>query len=314
MNLHNERSSFLDLAAIVAQYKHIPMNAVIRDYYIVMMLRKLAESEYSHQCVFKGGTSLSKCYPGTIDRFSEDIDLTYVPIADISDKQREKQLLKIEGLLTDGFQIDKIETERNKVNKSCLVYFPGENINTVKVKLEIGSSVRPDPYSLLPVRTYIQEYLESKSLYDAVKKYGLTEISVEVLAVERTFIDKVMAVKRHAVCGTLANKVRHIYDVKKLFDYPEIQEFLKDKQELKRLITLTKATDAYYLEKRNLSVSYNSLAAYNFQDWKDLLDDKVKRNYESLHKTLLYTDEPQKIDDAVSVFTSISQLFAELGE
>lgn len=314
MNLHNERTDFLDLAAIVGQYKHIPMNAVIRDYYIVMMLQKLAESEYLHQCVFKGGTSLSKCYPGTIDRFSEDIDLTYISATDTSDKQKEKQLLKIEGILTAGFQIEKIETERNKVNKSCLVYFPGEDRNKVKVKLEIGSSVRPDPYSLLPMRTYIQEYLENRSLNDTVKKYELSEISIEVLAIERTFIDKVMAVKRHAVCGTLANKVRHIYDVKKLFDYPKIQEFLKDKQELKRLIALTKETDAYYLEKRNLSVSYNSLESYNFQDWKDLLDDKVKHNYESLHKTLLYSDESQKLDDAVSVFSSISRLFAELGE
>ena len=314
MNLHNDRENFLDLTAIVAEYKHIPKDAVIRDYYIVMMLQKLAESEYVHQCVFKGGTSLSKCYPNTIDRFSEDIDLTYLPAEDISDKQREKHITEIEKLLTDGFEIEKIEEERNKFNKSCWVYFPNEDRNRIKVKLEIGSSIRPDPYNMLPLKTLVQEYLEVKSSNEEIKKYGLCEIAVEALAIERTFIDKVMAVKRHAVCGTLANKVRHIYDVKKLFDYPKVQEFLQNKQELKRLISLTKQTDAFYFEKRKMSVPYNSMTPYDFASWKDLLDVKVKRNYESLHKTLLYTDEQQNLDDAIKVFTNISQLFAELGE
>lgn len=311
MNLHNDRENFLNLAAIVAQYKHIPMDAVVRDYYIVIMLQRLADL---HQCVFKGGTSLSKCYPNTIDRFSEDIDLTYIPEADISDKQREKHLLKIEQILTDGFDIEKIEGERNKINKSCWVYFPNEDKNRVKVKLEIGSSIRPDPYSVLTLKTYIQEYLEMKSLHDEIKKYDLCEVAVEVLAIERTFIDKVMAVKRHAICGTLPNKVRHIYDVKKLYAYPKIQEFLRNKQELKRLISLTKKTDAYYFEKRKMDVLYDSMKPYDFDSWKHLLDVKVKRNYESLHETLLYTDEKQKLDDAVKVLESISQLFEVIGE
>ena len=46
-------------------------------------------SEYADKCVFKGGTSLSKCYPGSIQRFSEDIDLTYIPDDATSKKQDE---------------------------------------------------------------------------------------------------------------------------------------------------------------------------------------------------------------------------------
>lgn len=314
MNLHNDRENFYNLAAVVAQYKHIPMDAVIRDYYIVMMLQKLAGSVYLHQCIFKGGTSLSKCYPNTIDRFSEDIDLTYVPENNVSDKQREKHLLEIEQILTDGFEIEKIERERNKANKTCWVYFPNEEKSRVKVKLEIGSSIRPDPYSMLPLKTLVQEYLETASLMDEIKKYDLCEVVVEVLAIERTFVDKVMAVKRHAVCGTLANKVRHIYDVIKLFDYPKIRDLLKNRQELKRLISLTKQTDSYYFEKRKMSVAYDPMQSYDFESWKELLDANVKRNYESLHETLLYTDERQNLNDAIEVFTAISQLFDELGE
>ena len=45
-----------------------------------------------------------------------------------------------------------------------------------------------------------------------------------------------MSVKRHAICGTIEKKVRHIYDVTRLFPLPEIQAFLNDKDELKRLV------------------------------------------------------------------------------
>lgn len=51
-----------------------------------MKLQKLEQSEYADQCVFKGGTSLSKCCPGSIERFSEDIDLTFLGMG-LPDKQ-----------------------------------------------------------------------------------------------------------------------------------------------------------------------------------------------------------------------------------
>lgn len=46
---------------------------VEKDYYVSLLLKNLREVAPS--IVFKGGTSLSKCYQ-VINRFSEDIDLT----------------------------------------------------------------------------------------------------------------------------------------------------------------------------------------------------------------------------------------------
>ena len=78
MKLHENPSEFKDLISIVAADKHLPESAIERDYYIVLLLNNLANSEYVDKCVFKGGTSLSKCYPDSIERFSEDIDLTFL--------------------------------------------------------------------------------------------------------------------------------------------------------------------------------------------------------------------------------------------
>ena len=151
MKLHEFADDFRDLITVVAGEKHLSESAVERDYYIVMMLDKLAGSAYAEQCVFKGGTSLSKCYPGSIERFSEDIDLTYLG-SDQDDKVCEKAIKAIENIMSAGAETEKIGSERSKRSKSMYVWF-GNKDN--KVKLEIGSTVRPDPYSKKEIKTYM---------------------------------------------------------------------------------------------------------------------------------------------------------------
>ena len=86
------------------------------------MLKALADSPYAEQCVFKGGTSLSKCYPGSIDRFSEDIDLTFLGM-DMTNKACDKAIKKIEAVMSAGAQTEKILQERSDRSKSMYVWF-----------------------------------------------------------------------------------------------------------------------------------------------------------------------------------------------
>lgn len=186
MRLHENEEDFRDLCSITAGYIGIPEDAVRRDYYIVSMLQKLEKSEFADCCVFKGGTSLSKCYPGSIERFSEDIDLTFLA-SGLSKKQYDKSLKKIEKIMTNTYKVEIIPEERNDRNKSSYVFF-GNNDN-IKVKLEIGSSVRPE------------------ALLKEVVSAGRTEI--------------ILAAGEH-----LASKIKAGYDIKKLF--VETGEFFID--------------------------------------------------------------------------------------
>mgnify|MGYP004444195971 CR=1 FL=1 len=176
MNLHNNPEEFSQLIAVTADALGIPENAVRRDYYIIMLLQNLQRSSYADNCVFKGGTSLSKCYPGTINRFSEDIDITFVASEQLTDKQYSKILKKIEASISDGFSLDKISGERNDRNKSAYVWHETEDKSECRIKLEIGSSVRPDPYSKRTVKTYIQEYLEEREMIDFASEYELESV------------------------------------------------------------------------------------------------------------------------------------------
>ena len=74
MFLHEDREMFADIIREVNTRTGIPANIIEKDYYVTIILYLLASKEPG--IVFKGGTSLSKCYK-LIDRFSEDIDITF---------------------------------------------------------------------------------------------------------------------------------------------------------------------------------------------------------------------------------------------
>lgn len=302
MKLSDNKQEFQELITLTARWRKIPEDAVKRDYFIIVMLRQLEQSKYADACVFKGGTSLSKAYPGSIERFSEDIDLTYVPDEKLTNNQYSRKLKQIEKIMSDGAELDKISAERNDRNKSSFVLW--EEDRSSKIKLEIGSSVRSDPYEKKTIKTYIQEYLEHIGNEEVINEYDLRPVTLNTLCIERTFIDKVMAVKRHACCNTLQDKVRHIYDVVRLYNMPEIKQFLQDKSELKRLLSLTKDTDSFYLEKRGIAEEYNPKGAFDFNSWKKYFDGNIQKRYDELHEDLLYTNEKQNFSDAVKVLSS----------
>ena len=247
MNLHEHKNEFDELIAIVSNYIGIPPNAVRRDYYIVQLLQNLQNSNYADSCVFKGGTSLSKCYPGSINRFSEDIDLTFIPSENMTGKKYSKELKQVESAIADGFIIEKIESERNDRNKSSYVWLADESKDDCKVKLEIGSAIRPDPYSKKALKTFIQE-------------------------------------------------------------------FLSDHERLKKLVVLTKETDSFYLQKRNIPEAYDPTGPYAFGCWKQYFNEEIRSRYEKLHEDLLYTSERQNFDDAILAFETINDILSAIGE
>lgn len=115
MRLHEHSVDFADLSVLAATWMGLPIAALTRDYYIVMMLQRLERSEFADSCIFKGGTSLSKCYPGSISRFSEDIDLSFVPQEQCTPTQYDRRLKRIETTMSGGFRLEKISCKLIKL-------------------------------------------------------------------------------------------------------------------------------------------------------------------------------------------------------
>jgi len=78
----------------------------------LLLLKKLSESEFSDEVVFKGGTSLSKVFQ-LINRFSEDVDLAILNAKNYSGNQIKDFIRSIEKELTEDFiEIKVQDTEK----------------------------------------------------------------------------------------------------------------------------------------------------------------------------------------------------------
>ena len=104
------------------ELKQIHPALVEKDYYVTEILRYLSNAIPS--MIFKGGTSLSKCY-GLTERFSEDIDITLSSEPTNGVKQNLKKT--IENMSSDlNLPIvngDKIQS-RNQFNRYEIDYAP----------------------------------------------------------------------------------------------------------------------------------------------------------------------------------------------
>ena len=68
MYLHNDKDLFTEVITEANAQTGIAESIIEKDYYVTMILKLLAKS--NPDIVFKGGTSLSKCFH-LINRFSE---------------------------------------------------------------------------------------------------------------------------------------------------------------------------------------------------------------------------------------------------
>lgn len=312
MNLHLNPSFFNVMATHAAEAKGISINNIKRDYYIVKMLSNLAASPFANDCVFKGGTSLSKGYPGSIDRFSEDVDLNYLG-ANLSNGNCSRNIKEIESILSDieGTTFKKDIHKRYPRHKSSTLLIEGIE----PIKLDIGSFSNSIPYSPRPIKSYIQVFMEERGLKEEIERYGLKEVAINVTSIKRTFVDKLLAIKRYAYIGKLATNSRHLNDVTLMMNHPDVKNLLADPDELKQLISLSKESDAYYVKRHPEwgEQGYDPTGPYAYSNWKTKLNPEVKKGYESIMHSMSFFDKFPSFNEVLEAMEQIGSKLDSLG-
>jgi len=115
MILHEDKESFKELITLTSEEFGIEEIYVEKDYFVVLALKSLSESEFKQNGIFKGGTSLSKAF-GIINRFSEDIDM--VIVSDDGDEKGPKSGLKKVELALTSNQVFTYKPEHEREKKS----------------------------------------------------------------------------------------------------------------------------------------------------------------------------------------------------
>ncbi|MCI9143593.1 MAG: nucleotidyl transferase AbiEii/AbiGii toxin family protein [Lachnospiraceae bacterium] len=233
MYLHEDRELFREVIGAASDFFAVNQETIEKDYYVTMILKKLAQSK-GLSCVFKGGTSLSKCFH-CINRFSEDIDITFTE--HLGEARRKRLKYRIIAPIAEELGLviknwDTIESDKD-YNAYFFSYqpvsgYPNDALRP-EVKLETALISYAFPTEFKSVGNFIYDYLivENRNIAD---EYDLHPFHMQVQSLNRTMIDKVFALCDYYMQGKSKRYSRHLYDLYKLR-----QQVLFD-DELKRLV------------------------------------------------------------------------------
>lgn len=234
MRLHESKEIFRDAIQATAEHLRLQSLFIEKDYWLTLALYRIAQTDLADATVFKGGTSLSKAY-GCIERFSEDVDLAVITEQGIASNQIKKLLKKITEVASKDLTEDPAGSSKGSMIRKIYYFYPqifegafGPISN--KILLEVNAFAHPSPFQPLPISTYIYDFLKSRGEDALIKEFGLEPFPFQVLCLERTFTEKVMAIVK-AACSdnpieSLRQKIRHIYDIHQLMQREEIQKFV----------------------------------------------------------------------------------------
>lgn len=209
-----------------------------KDVWVVWALSVLFNGPHKDALAFKGGTSLSKAY-GLIDRFSEDVDLTYdirklvdlpadqTEIIPRNNSQAKKLIDRVRGELP-GIVEGKILPDLVRASRGLPVKprfeAKGNNVNVYleyepatrrvsyldpRVMLEFGARSTGEPTELKEVSCDAAPYLAAVSFPSATPR---------VMKAVRTFWEKATLI--HAFCrvgGKGDKNSRHWYDLVRVY-------------------------------------------------------------------------------------------------
>ena len=180
--MHKDKYEFIDAINLASIRFEIVPSVAEKDYYVTMILKEL--SQRMPFIVFKGGTSLSKCFK-IIKRFSEDIDIT------IDTKISQGQMKKLKENIQDvakilGLNIPNIDEtkSRRNYNKYLFQYQSviDEEENSViapTVIMETSFTEISFPTEIRAVGSYIGEMMQLEAP-DMLERFQLNPFDMKV--------------------------------------------------------------------------------------------------------------------------------------
>lgn len=243
----------IELLNLLENRTGLNAKSIEKDWWVTLALKALFSGTYAEHLVFKGGTSLSKCWK-IIDRFSEDIDLAidrkFLGFAgELTKKEIGKKLRKASCTLIRGKLRDEIEqfilnsgieseqftlnvnvTGESNVDPETL-YLHYESVldnsdyifNTVKI--EIGSRSLMEPCESVSIKSIIGELLPTANFAD-------TNFVVQAVLPKRTLLEKAFLLNELFQSPTVGKDIngmsRHLYDLEKLMDNKYCKDVLLD--------------------------------------------------------------------------------------
>lgn len=264
---------------------NIRTEIIEKDYYVCLILKELAKKQSELQTYFKGGTALYKII-NKFNRFSEDIDLTVVENLNESRTSNTKRLKKA----ALGYQINGLELEKEKTidkKQSITAFYNYDTIfnqnllfKSGKVQVEATSFTISEPTQKYYIEPLIVKFATQKERI-ILKEFDITGFSIEIIKLERIFIDKIFAVEFYYERKMFNDVSKHLYDITILLNNSKIQALLKNKEELKKLINIKRKEERLRIGGINENKKICDFLYFNEIIPEELLDtfEKMQKYY-----------------------------------
>lgn len=282
--LHNDKETFEQIILKVSNETGIEPSIIEKDYYVTLFLKKIVQLQPS--IIFKGDTSLSKCYK-IINRFSEDIDLNIDTKSKPTEGQRKKLKENIVSIIDEfGFTLDNADNvkSRRNYNRYIIDYPTVFSSNFLKEHLIIETAVyiKAYPCEKLQATSIIYDYLKQSGHDDLIKENGLEPFELNVQTASRTLIDKLFALGDYYLSDAVREHSRHIYDIYKLSNIVPLNADLKLLS--REVFEERKPHEQCHSAKDGIDM--NALL-------QDIIDkDIYKKDYEDITTKILFEDIP----------------------
>ncbi len=290
------------------------MNPAIveKDYWVTYALFNLSQHEIKQYAIFKGGTSLTKCFTD-LKRFSEDIDIALLK-GNLTRSGIKSKIKKIEEVMKGQLK----ETGENSIKHGdyrqtefefTSLFNLGLNELHPHIRFEIVSFTKPIPFEVKQVNSFIHEYLLSNNLDDIINEYVLNKFELNVLTMQRTVLEKLVSLIRMSYEETLeelSRKTRHLYDLH--LTYPILKDFFNNKSEFIIIADLVKESEemSRFKERYPYDSKWHSSPLVN-----SIESEKIKNAYKNNFGTeFVYGTLPPYVD----VKETIEAIFSHLSE
>ncbi len=305
MKLHLNKELFKEFIDNLKTRTGIDSDIIEKDYYVSNILRNLSEKQDELQAYFKGGTAIYKILD-TMNRFSEDIDLTVKVIPEQSNTKNKNRLKQSAlGYKIEGLELLKDDCTLNKESVTGIYKYDSiYNLNEKElhragiIQVESTSFTVSEPYQKYTIEPLVYKLANENEKKILEDQFDVSKFDINIIKVERMFIDKIFAAEFYYIRNMYTDASKHLYDISVLFENEKIKNLLNNTKELNKLIQYkqeeenvriggisadTKIKDFNYFK---LDFSKELIQEFNNMQYKYVLDDKYKITIDEVKKRL----------------------------
>lgn len=317
MLFHLQKEDFKKFVDNMSRNLNIDADIIEKDYYVCIVLKELAEKQDYLKAYFKGGTAVYKILD-TMNRFSEDIDLTVEVIKEDSNNSNRTRLKKS----ALGYKIPGLELERDKtkdIKQSVTAYYKyitafnseGNQLHRAgEIQVEATSFTVSEPIETYTIEPILYKYASEQEKQILTKEFDIQPFEIKVQKLERIFVDKLFAAELYFEKKMHIDLSKHLYDLTVLFKTERTQKFLNNVEEFKKIVQYKRKEEIFRKGGVDKDIEIKDFGYFNMK-----YNSEMSKAFKLMQDKYIFKEEYKiTIEDTMKILNEIREKIIKMEE